>query len=175
MRNNLILAAGLVLSTCLPVGAQIPAKQIVLTQASPGRTLILFRAPQDRFPLPAFLLAAAYKPEPSVESRLPIQEVRTSFLTESSFMVAHLWRGLQLDVVDSTLHSCSLEPGPPRFGSGFQDFRSPSHDQWGVASSVEIDGIRLSYSFGRDTETRKPNQIWRCVLWVVGNSRGCSL
>lgn len=175
MRNNLILAAGLILSTCLPVEAQIPVKQIVLMQASAGRTLILFRAPQDRFPPPAFVLAAAYKPEPSFESRLPIQEVRTPFLTESSFLVAYLWRGLQLDVVDSTLHFHNLELGPPRFGSSFQGLRSPIHDQTGVASSVELDGIGLRYSFGRDAEARKPKQIWRCVLWVVGNGRRCSL
>jgi len=32
---------------------------------------------------------------------------------ESSFLVARLWRGLQLDAVDSTLHSQSLQLGSP--------------------------------------------------------------
>jgi hypothetical protein len=182
MRNHLILVAGLLLSCCLPIKAQTLTKQIVLAETSPSLTMILFPASRVRFSLmvqpiqlprrllpdSAFLLASAYKPEPSLESRLPIEEIRTSFLTESSFLVAYLWRGLQLDVIDSTLRL-----GSPRSGSGFQDFRPPSHDQEGVASSVGLDGISLRYSFGRDAEMRTPTQIWHCVLWVVGNGRGC--
>jgi hypothetical protein len=191
MRSHLVLVAGLILGNYLPMEAQTPATQIVLAQTSPSPnlTMILFRAPRVRLslvvlpiqlprnplPHPAFLLAAAYKPEPSLESRLPIEEVRTSLLTESSFLVAHLWRGLQLDIVDSTLHSQSLQLGSPRSGSGFQDFHPSSHDQAGIASSVGLDGISLRYSFGRDAETKKPVQMLRCVSWVIGNGRGCPL
>jgi hypothetical protein len=182
MPNLLALVAGLLLSICLPVKAQTLAKQIVLAQKSSSPNTILLPASRVRFslivqpiklsrkPLPplALLLAATYKPEPSLGSRLPIEEVRTSFLTESRFQLAHFWRGLQLDAIDSTLRF-----GSPRSGSGFQDFRPPSHDQEGVASSVGFDGISLRYSFDRDVETRTPAQGWHCMLWIVENRRGC--
>ena len=177
MRSHLVLLAGLLLSSCLPTEGQTAAPQIV--QALPASSLntILFRAPRVRLSLavlpnplpekpflhPAFLLAAAYKPEPSRESRLPIEEFRAPFLTESSFLIAHLWRGLQLDVVDSTLHSQSLQLGP-RSDGGYQNSRPSSHDQAGITSSVELDGIGLRYNFGRDGKTRNPVRIWRAWL-----------
>jgi hypothetical protein len=184
MGNHLALVAGLLLSSCLPMDAQILPEQIVPAQTSPSLTMILFSAPQVRFslillqiqllktpfPHPALLLAAAYKPEPSLESRLQIEEVRTPLLTESRSLIAHLWRGLQLDVFDSTLQLDS-----PRSGSGFQYVRPSSHDQAGIASSVGLDGISLRYSLGRDAETRESVQIWRCVLRITGNARGCPL
>ena len=138
MRSHLVLVVGLLLSSCLPMEAQTPATQVVLAQTSPNLTMIPVRTlrlrlllialpiqlPRKLLPHPEFLLAAAYKPEPSLESRLSIEEFRAPFLTESSFLLARLWRGLQLDVVDSTLHSQSLQLGP-RSGSSFQG-ASPS-------------------------------------------------
>jgi len=180
MRSHLVLAAGLLLSSCLPMEAQTPLTPIVLAQRSPSLTMNLFRAslvglsltalpvepPGEPLPHLSFPFYKEYKPEPSLESRLPIEEIQTSFLKESNFLVAHLWRGIQLDMIDST-----LQVGAPRSGIGFQDIRPSSHDQAGVASSVGIDGISLRYSFGRGAETRKPIQIWRCVLWVMGKNR----
>jgi hypothetical protein len=182
MRNHLALVTGLFLSSCLPMEAQIRASQIVLPQTSPSLTMILFRAPQvpsslivlsiqlPRKPLsyPVFFLAAAYKPEPSLESRLPIDVFRTPFLKESSFLIAHLWRGLQLDGFESTLHSQNPQFGSPASGIGFQDFRSSPHDQAGVTSSVGFYGISLRYSFGRDAEARKPIALWRSLSRFVG-------
>jgi hypothetical protein len=189
MRNHLVVVAGLLLSSCLSMEAQTPATQIVLAQTSPSLTMILFPASRVRsslivlpiqlpgkpLPHPAFLWAAAYKPEPSLESRLPIEEFRTPLLTESSFLVAHLWRGLQLDVFERTLYSQSLQLGSPTSGIGFEDLRSSRSDQAAIASSVGLDGISLRYSFGRDAETRKPVQILRCMSWVIGKGRGCPL
>jgi hypothetical protein len=189
MRNCLILVLGLLLRSCLPLEAQVPATQIVLAQTSSSLTMILFRAPRVRLSLivlpiqlpakplspPAFLLAAVYKPESSLESRLPIEEFRTPLLTESNFLVAHLWRGLQLDVFERTLHSQGLQLGSPMSGVGFRDLRPSTNDQAGIANSVGLDGISLRYSFGRDAETRKPVQIWRCVSRVMGNGRDCPL
>jgi hypothetical protein len=189
MRKYLILAAGLLLCGCLPMEAQTLATETVLAQTSPNLTLVALRAsrvrlspivppvqlPRRPLPHPAILLAGVYKPEASPETRLPIEEFRTPFLTESSFQVAHLWRGLQLDAVDSTVRSQSLELGSPGIGSGFQNFRPASHDQAGITSSAEMDGIRLRYSFGRDSDTRKGIRIWRCVSGVMGNGRGCPL
>lgn len=175
MRNYLVLVAGLLLMGCLSMEAQTLANRIVLAQTSPSPTLIVLRTSRVRLlpfvlpiqltrkplPHPAMLFAWAYKPEAGLETRLPIEEFRAPFLTESSFLVAHLWRGLQLDVMDSTIYSQSLQRGSPRIGSGFQNFRPSSHDQAGITSSAELDGIRLRYSFGRDADTRRLIRIWR--------------
>jgi hypothetical protein len=182
MGNHLVLVTGLLLSSCLPMKAQIPAAQIVLPQTSPSLIKILFRAPQvpaslivltnqlPRKPVsyPVFLLAAAYKPEPSLESRLPIEVFRTPFLKKSSFLIAHFWRGLQMDGFESTLHSQNPQFGSPASSVGFQDFRPSSHDQAGVTSSVRFYGISLRYSLGRDAETRKPIAPWRSLSRIVG-------
>jgi hypothetical protein len=162
MGNHLVLVTGLFLSSCLTIEAQTPATQIALEQTSPSLTKILFRAPPvpsslivlpiqlPRTPLsyPVFFLAAAYKPEPSPESRLPIEVFRTPFLKESSFLLANLWRGLQLDGFERTLHSQNPQFGSSASSIGFQDFRSSSHDQAAVTSSLGYYGISLRYSFG---------------------------
>jgi hypothetical protein len=189
MRNRLILVVGLFLNSWFPTEAQAPATQIVLAQTSPDLTMILFPASSARlspivlpiqlfakpFLHPAFLLAVAYKPEPSLESRLPINEFRTPLLTESSFLVAHLWRGLKLDLFESTLHSHGMQLGSATSEVGSYYLRLSSNDQAGLANSVGLEGIRLSYSFGRDAGTRKSAQMWRCVSWIIGSGRGCPL
>jgi hypothetical protein len=163
--------------------AQIAVAQASPILPSPVLPMILFRAslvrwptelPERPLPHSTFLLGAAYKPEPSLASRLPIDEFRTPLLTESSLPVADLWRGLKLNVFESTFHSHSWQRGSPTSGVGFQDLRPPSHDQASIGSSVGRNGLSLTYSFGRDA-ARKPVQILRCVSWVVGNGRGCPL
>jgi hypothetical protein len=189
MRDRLIVVIGLVLSSCLPLEAQTPATQIALAQTYPDLTTILF--PATRFPLspivlpiplfgkpfphPAFLLDAAYEPDPSLESRLSIESFRTPLLTESSFRIADLWRGLKLDLFQSTLHSHGPQLGSPTSGVGSYYLRPSTNDQAGLANSVSLSGISLRYSFGRDAETRKAVHIWRCVSWVIGHGRGCPL
>ena len=42
MLNHLVLAGGLLLSSCVPIEAQITATQIVLAQTSPDLTMIRF-------------------------------------------------------------------------------------------------------------------------------------
>ena len=189
MRNRLIVVVGLVLSICLRLQAQTLTTQIALAQTSPDLTTILFPAPGIRlspivlpiqlfekpFPHPAFLLDAAYEPDPSLDSRLSIESFRTPLLTESSFRVANLWRGLKLDLFQSSLHFHGPQLGSPTSGVGCYCLRSSTNDQAGLANSVSLSGIRLRYSFGRDAETRKPVHIWRCVSWVIGDGRGCPL
>jgi len=182
-----VAAAGLLLMACFPTEAQIPATQLALEQTPPDLTMVLFPAPRvwlslvplpihlfaKPFPRPAFLLDAVYKPDPSLENRLPIESFRTPFLTESSFPVAHLWRGLKLVLFESTIHPRGLELGSPTSGICFYYLPPSINDQAGVANSVGFSGISLRYSFGRDAERGKPVQIWRCVSWVTGNGRGC--
>jgi hypothetical protein len=191
MRNQLILAAGFLLSSCLPVEAQTPSAQIVLAETSPPPVvpmILVFRAspirastelpeqplPHYSAPHPTPLLAAAYKPDPSLGSQLGIDEFRTPMLTESSLPVANLWRGLNLDAFESTSHAPSLWRFSPTSGAGFEDLRPRSSDQASIGSSVGRSGLSLRYRFGRDA-ARKPSQILRCVSWVIGNGRGCPL
>jgi hypothetical protein len=188
MRSHLVLVFGLLLSGCLPIEAQTPATQLISERVSPRVTMIVSRAPWPRslllslpfqpprqlFTHPNFHFAATYKPESSFESRLPTEDVRTSFLVESNFLIARLWRGLHVDVFDRTLYSQSLQFGP-RSGSTVPELRPPSHDQTGITSSVASDGISLRYTFGRNSQTERQPQVWRCLARIKGESRGCPL
>jgi len=61
--------------------------------------------------------------------------------------------------------------GPP--GSGGLLPRAP--DQAELATSVGNDGISLVFRFGRDARTTRQPQVWRCLAWIKGESRGCPL
>ena len=182
-----VAAAGLLLIACFPTKAQTSATQFALKQPPPDLNVILFPAPRvwlssialpiqlfsKPFPRPAFLLDTAYEPDPSLENRLPIESFQTRFLAESSFQVAHLWRGLKLVLFESTIHPRGPELGSPTSGIGSYYLRPSINDQAGLANSFGFSGISLRYSFGRDAERGKPVQIWRCVSWVIGDGRGC--
>jgi hypothetical protein len=188
MRSHLVLVFGLLLSGCLPIEAQTPATQLMLAPAAPGLTIIASRVPWHRssllalpfqlpralFTHPYFHFAATYKPESSFESRLQTEDLRTSFLVESNFLIARLWRGLHVDVFDRTLYSQSLQFGPSSGGTS-PELRAPSHDQAGITSSVGSDGISLRYVFGGDSHTERQPEVWRCLAWIKGESRGCPL
>ncbi len=190
MRKQLVLVFGFLLSSYFPVEAQTSSAQIVVAETSPPPVvpLILFRAspirpstelperpiPHYSAPHPAPLLAAAYKPEPTLGSQLEIEEFRTPMLTESSLPVVNLWRGLNLDAFESTSHAPSLWRFSPTSGAGYEDLRPRSSDQASVGTSVGRSGLSLRYGLGRDA-ARKPSQILRCVSWVIGKGRGCPL
>ncbi len=184
-----VAAAGLLLIACLPTEAQTPALQFALEQTPSDLTMISLPAPPPRslpivlpiqlfaesFPRPTLLLDDVYTPVPSLQNRQLIESFRTTFLTESSLPVAHLWRGLKLVLFKSTVHPRGLELRSPTSGIGSYYVRSSTNDQAGVANSVGLTGISLRYSFGRDAERGKPVQIWRCVSWIIGDGRGCRL
>jgi hypothetical protein len=186
MQHQLILVVGVLLSSCLPGEAQTLATQVFLAQARPEPTTMLVRALPNHFPsnvspasrLPrtpvaqfTVLVIPAYEPDRSLESRSLVEVVRTLFVTESRLVVIQFWRGrLRLDGFDSTLHMQNVQLSPS--GSGGPP---PSYDQAGVASSVDLDGISLGFRFGRDAQTRRQPQVWRCLAWIMGKSRGCPL
>jgi hypothetical protein len=195
-RHLLFAVGGLVLGSFLPTEAQTLATQISLLQPSSRGTARPFReslarllpvVPRNQLPdkpVPrnnnqisdhAYLLASAYKPQPRRESWLEMEEFRSPLLTESSFDVAHLWRGLQLDAFESTLHSQSLQLGSPMSNIGFEALQPTRSDQATIANSIGRDGIRLRYTFGHDYESQKPAQILRCASLIVGKVHGCPL
>ncbi|MGC2331118.1 MAG: hypothetical protein WA581_06675 [Candidatus Acidiferrales bacterium] len=185
MQTRFILIAGLFLGTFFPAAAQTPRMRIVLASATsraaatpsfrPVRvpaSAVLQGKPLPRASSP---LAGAYKPEPSLVSRLPIDSFRTPLMMESSVQIVHLWRGLGFDFVESTFYSHSLQRGSPESGVAFQDLRPITKDQAALASSFGGDGLSLRYTFGRGESATKPVPIWHCVSLIVGDARGCPL
>lgn len=184
MRSHPVLVFGLLLGSCLPIEAQTLATRVFLVQARSEPTTMLVRAAPTyflprlsvtnflpRLSVAQFTNIPAYKTDVGLENRLQMEEVKTLFLTESRFAVIQFWRGrLHLDGFDSTLHLQNIQLGPS--GSGGLP---PSHDQAGVARSVGLDGISLSFRFGRDTQAGSHNQAWRCLAWIRGENRGCPL
>jgi hypothetical protein len=192
MRNQLLVVTVLLLASGLPLKAQTVMTHISMSPssvASPSyrrtfsSSVILFnQLPDKPTPRPSVRidylpspLAATYKPEPSLESLLQMEEFRTSLVTESSFEMAHVWRGLQLDFVESTVHSRGLQLGSPMLGIGFRDLNTSANDQASVANSVEGDAISLTYTFGHNDGSRRQAKVLRCVSWVVGKDRSCPL
>jgi hypothetical protein len=177
MQHQLILVAGLLLSSCLPGEAQTLTAQVFLAQARPEPTMMLVRALPIHFPStvsPAHqpprkpvaqgtvFFTPAYEPDRigradachgcrSVESWSRIEVIKTPFVTESRLMVVQFWRGrLQLDGIEGTLHMQNVQFGP--LGSVGPP---PSHDQAGLASSFGLDGIGVVFRFGRDARTTR--------------------
>jgi hypothetical protein len=188
MCHHFVLVIGLIMVSCLLGRAQTTAEQIFPAQTPPSPMMLLLRPSPPNYSSPTVLLTivlrpksvgrftristATYEPEPSLEHRFPIETDKTPFITESSMSVAQVWRGrLQLEGFGSTVGRQYLQFGP----SGMeQDFSPPSHDQAGVDRLVSPYGLRLRLAFGK-APTGRPTQIWRCLGWIVGKGRSCSL
>jgi hypothetical protein len=113
-------------------------------------------------------LAAGYAAEPSFENRFSIEAVRTPFLSESTYPVMHLWRGLDLDGFDNTIHAQNTELGWLASSGYFQAAPPSNHDQASVGTSSETYGISLRYTFGSSKEHRL-TPVWRSMSsWVTG-------
>ena len=137
--KRFILLLGIILGSYAPAAAQSPEPKIVLAQEHvvPITTMLRESTPlltasfllyQDSGKSPTtfrYLYEGAYDHDQGLEglARLsPMREVNTSFLTQSSLPLAHLWGGrLRLDGFKSTLHMQNVELGPS-VASGLQDF-----------------------------------------------------
>ena len=184
MQRQLILVAGLLLTSCVPVESQTLKTQVLLAQVPPAATTILVwaiptrllpNAPlanqQPRKPVapPTVFFSPSYEADYSLESQPLIRVIRTPFLTESRVVAVQFWRGhLQLDGVEGTLHMQNPHFGP----AGSNPPRS--HDQAGLANSFDLDGASMVFRFGRDTHTERGLPIWQCLAAIRGRS-GCSL
>jgi hypothetical protein len=182
-----VAAAGWLLLACFSAQAQTSATQLALEPEPAVLGMTLFPGPRVwvspivlpikllRKPSPPHLLLwdAADQPYPSLENLLAIESFQTPMFSESSFPVAHLWRGLRLVLFQSTIHPRGPELGWPDSGMDSYYVRPFRNDQAGVASSIGFTGISLRYTFGRDEERAKSVSLWRCVSWVIGDGRGC--
>jgi hypothetical protein len=169
MQHQLILAVGVLLSSCLPAEAQTLTTQVPLPQAHSEPTMAVFREPPTH-PLPtvfrsvqlstnpvahrSILPVTAYKPDRSVESLSPVENNQTLFVSQSLLPVVQFWSGrLQLGASESTLHMGNLIVRQGHLGS---------------SRSMDLYGVSLAFHFGRGAQTEGPTQFWRRMTQFVG-------
>ncbi len=183
MHKRLILLLGMFLGSRVPAAAQTSAPQFVAAQehVAPVMTMLRtvsaplptasFRRSQDPGKSPAHFsipLAGAYERDRSLERLLPVEEVKTLFLTQSSLPLVQLWGGrLQLEAFQSTLQMQKVQFGPLDYGS-MQGFRPLRQSDPGGPRSIHLSGLSLSFHFGRDSRTGRPTELWRCLARIVG-------
>lgn len=169
MRYQLILVAGVFLSSCLSGEAQTLATQVFPPQARPEPTMAIFRAPPTH-PLPtvfrsvqlstkpvahfSVLLITAHSPDHSLDSLSPVVSNETLFGSQALLPVVQFWRGrLQLGASETTFHMGNVIMRQAHLGS---------------SSSVELYGVSLAFHFGRGAQTGGPTQVWRRMTRFVG-------
>jgi len=181
MYKRFILLVGLFLGTHIPTAAQTPAPQIVPAREQVASITTTVRtvpaavlaAPFLLFENPAqsaahfSYLAGTYERDQTLQSLSPTREVKTLFLTQLSVPLVQFCGGrLGLDGFTSTLHMQNVQFGPS--AAGGLDLRPPRQGYPGGPRSVGLYGISLSFHFGPDPGTRRPNQGWRCLPRIVG-------
>jgi len=106
-----------------------------------------------------------------LESFSSMSEVKTLFSTRSSLPLVELWGGhLRLDGFTSTLDMQNVQLGPSGGGS-LQDFRPRRQNYPNEPRSVHLDGVSLTFHFGRNAQIGRPVQIWRCLARIVSALR----
>lgn len=181
MFRRFIALLGLVLGSCMAAAAQRPLQQIATVPELPLPTLTApLRTPPAPLPTSAFLLlqnptgftvhftfpiAEDRDRDHSLASILPIEHMKTVFVTESHLSFAQIWGGrLQLGCFVSTLHAGNIVLGataPSREAP-----RSPGH--FDATPSVSMYGVRLSFVFGSSTDSGRRTNLWRSLSQVVG-------
>ncbi len=98
----------------------------------------------------------------------PMYEVKTLLFTESSVPLIRLWSGrLQLNGFQSTVFIQNVQLDPLGYG-GSLDLH-PRRIYPGGPRSVDLEGISLSFHFGRDARAEHPTQALRCLSRIVSN------
>jgi hypothetical protein len=180
MFRRFIALLGLVLGSYMVAAAQRPLQQTATVPELPVRTLMApLRTPPAPLPASAFLLlqnptgftvhftfpiAEDRDRDHSLASILPIEHMKTVFVTESHLSFAQIWDGrLQLGCFVSTLHTGNIVLGgsaPSR-----EALRSPGH--FDATPPVSMYGIRLSFVFGSSTDSGRRTNLWRTLSQVV--------
>jgi hypothetical protein len=181
--KRFILLLGMFLGSLGPIAAQTPVPRIVLAQERVAPIITTLRKISSPLPSASFLLAqdagksnahftlsfaGAYEPDYSLEHLSPMDEVRTSILTQASLPLVRLWGGrLQLDFFQSTLHIQDAQVGP--FGNGgMRGSRLAGQGYPGGPRSFHLSGLSLSFHFGRDERKEHPARLWGRLTRVVG-------
>jgi hypothetical protein len=91
-----------------------------------------------------------------------MREVKTLFLTQSLLPLLDIWGGrLRLDGFTSSLNMQNVQLGPSAAG-GLLDFRPPRQTYRSGPHSIGLNGVNLSFHFGRDAHLGRSFQIWQC-------------
>ena len=187
MQKRVLLTLGVLLSSCLPAGAQTRWTQLSLMQQRPTPITLLAAAP-THLPLNTFvsaqllgegparssaLPAAAYNRERTLELS-PVEMVKTPFVRQERVTVVKFWGGrLLLGGVASTnrmenvllgFSSSGGLPGPRPFTQG--------HPGTTVPHEGKNYGINLTFRLGRNAPTDGPVEGCRCLAWIVSAVRG---
>lgn len=174
MQKRLFLTLGVLLSSCLPAGAQTRLTRLGVLQERPASRTTLLAAATTHFPLTtlpptpplaerparlAALLALMHNRDRSLERLSPVEVFKTPFVRQMRLPVAPLWGGrLQLDGFASTSRMENvLGPGGrvPRANTSY--------------------GISLAFRLGRGAHADHLVERCRCLASVVGAGRGCGL
>jgi hypothetical protein len=154
-----LLVTGLL--SCHVAAAQAPPQHIV---RSPVASFLLSEGPGKPAAHFDCRFARAYEPV-SLENLLPMREVKTLFLTQSSLPLMQVWGGrLRLDGFTSRLHMQNVQFGPSVAG------RLQRQGDTSGLRSVGFYGLSLSFHFGRDDQIER-HQIWRSFHRIISAPR----
>jgi len=186
MYKPFIVLLGIFLGSHRPVVAQTPPAESVLAQehvapvisilptsilptvstALPAFSFLLFTDPKSSAHF-SRQLAGAYQRDFSLDRLLPINEVRSLILTQSSLPLVQFWGGrLELDAFQSTF---IFRTGLSLVGTGgMRDSRLSGQNYTGGPRSVHLSGLSLNLRFGRDARIGHSAQLWRRLTGMVG-------
>lgn len=179
VQTRFILVLGMFFASL--TAAQTPAPRIVLVQEHVAAVTIL-PAVATPFPVRSFWLshdfgkfnvrfspisfAGAYRPEYSQQSFLPVDAVKTLFLTRSTLPLIRFWDGrIQLEAFQSTLRSPNAQPSA--FGNSMRNFAAARQGCPCGSGSAHLSGLNLSFRLGRDARTGHSPQPWRGLTRAV--------
>lgn len=187
--KQFILPFGMFLCANVSTAAQTTALQIVpaqetITPISAVLRTVPAAVPAVRFPPStnrgksafhfSYSLARPYARDhglQDLESLSSMREVKTLFSTQSSLPLVQLWGGrLRLDGFTSTLDMQNVQLGPSGGGS-LQDFRLRRQNYPDEPRSVTLDGVSLTFHFGRSARIGRPVQMRRCLARIVSALR----
>jgi len=184
MYKPFVALLGMLLGSHAPAAAQTHATQIALAKEHVAPAITKFPTVATALPASSILVSqdagnslahfnrlvvGGYERDPSMERLLPMERVKTLFLTQVNLPLVQLWGGrLQLGAFQSTLHIQNVQLGPLGYG-GTQGFRRPLQSFPGGLSSVHLSGLSLSYHFGGDARAVRPTEVLRRLTRIVGN------
>jgi hypothetical protein len=183
VKNRLLLACGVLLSSYLSATAQTDPTRLTLT---PERTspVVLVTATSASLPREPFVQALSLDQQPSrfsfllaairnrdhkLERLFQADVVKTPFIRQTRVPVFGLWNGrLQLGAFANTRYfdNTLLDP---LCSDRFRRIGAPR------LRAVGSRGVSLTFRLDRDAFAPRPVNTWRCLTWLLGAGPGCPL
>jgi hypothetical protein len=164
--KRFVALLGLVLGSYVAAAAQKPSQQVAAVHEAPvpASAFSLFQNPTESSARLNFTVGEARERDHSLESILPIEHLKTVFVTESRLSFAQIWGGrLQLGCFASTLHTRNIMFGP----SAVSEPRAPS--RFDATRPVSSYGLSLRFSFGPGADSGHVTQLWRNLSQIVSS------